>query len=74
MNDFTDKILLTLNLTNPYKNNLDKMKETVEFLIEDLQISDYHKANMKIIVQQSKTIEDIVNLLGNYIYMNSMNI
>lgn len=72
MNSPIDRLLLALNLSNPYKSDKDKAKETIKFRIEDLQISDYHKTNMKTIVQQSNTVDEILNNLGSYILINSL--
>jgi len=73
MNYPIDRLLLALNLSNPYKSDKDKAKETVKFRIEDLQISDCHKANMKSIVNQAETVENMVEALGKYIIANSIN-
>jgi len=72
MNSPIDRLLLALNLSNPYKSEADKAKETLKFRIEDLQISDYHKANMKSIVQQANTVDEMFNNLGSYILVNSL--
>ena len=74
MNSPIDRLLLALNLSNPYKSDKDKAKETVKFRIEDLPISDYHKANMKAIVQQANTVDEMLNNLGTYVLVNSLNI
>ena len=74
MNSPIDRLLLALNLSNPYKSDKDKAKETIKFRIEDLQISDYHKTNMKAIVQQSNTVDEMLNNLGSYILINSLSI
>lgn len=72
MNNPIDRLLLVLNLSNPYKSDKDKAKETVKFRIEDLPISDYHKANMKAIVQQANTVDEMLNNLGSYMLVNSL--
>ena len=72
MNRPIDRFLLALNLSNPYKSNKDKTKETIKFRIEDLQVSDYHKANMKAIIQQAETIDEVLNNLGSYFLVNSL--
>ena len=74
MNSPIDRLLLALNLSNPYKSDKDKAKETIKFRIEDLQISDYHKTNMKVIVKQSNTVDEMLNNLGSYILINSLSI
>ncbi len=74
MNNPIDRLLLALNLSNPYKSEIDKAKETVKFRIEDLLISDYHKANMKVIIQQANTVDEMLNNLGTYILVYSINI
>ena len=72
MNSPLDRLLLALNLSNPYKSDKDKAKETVKFRIEDLPISDYHKANMKAIVHQANTVDEMLNNLGSYMLVNSL--
>lgn len=74
MNYPIDRLLLALNLSNPYKNDKDKAKEMIKFRIEDLQISDYHKANMKAIVSESETVDSMFETLGTYIIANSVRI
>ena len=74
MNSPIDRLLLALNLSNPYKSDKDKAKETVKFRIEDWPINDFHKTNMKAIVQQANTVDEMLNNLGTYILVNSINI
>ncbi len=74
MNSTIDRLLLALNLSNPYKSEKEKAKETIKFRIEDLPINDYHKANIKAIVQQANTVDEMLNGLGTYILVNSINI
>lgn len=66
MNSIIDRLLLASSLSNPYKSDMDKFKEIIKYCIEDLQISDCHKANMKAIVQQSNTIEKMLYTLFSY--------
>ncbi len=72
MNYPIDRLLLALNLSNPYKSDKDKAKETVKFRIEDLQISDCHKANMKAIVNEAETVDEMLKNLGSYVLANSL--
>lgn len=74
MNGPIDRLLLALNLSNPYKSEKEKAKETVKFRIEDLPISEYHRANMKEIVNQANTVESMLEALGTYIIVNSIEI
>ncbi len=72
MNYPIDRLLLALNLSNPHKSEKDKAKETIKFRIEDLQISDYHKANMKAIVNEAETVDEMLKILGSYVLTNSL--
>ncbi|MCH5146878.1 MAG: hypothetical protein J1F61_02585 [Clostridiales bacterium] len=72
MNTNLDKLMLFLNLTSPQVSNEKKEKEVFKARIEDLNVSDYHKFNMKAIVESARTENQMLVDLGNYIIANGL--
>lgn len=72
MNTLFDAIKMTINLLSPYNSNEKKVRETIKSEIESLNIPDFHKTNMKAIIDKAQNANEALANLNSYMMANNL--